>query len=80
METPLYTRTVLGECSPDTFFLALSLVCDQRVEWYGGGGDYGDAGFLTRGMRSGLIDPEGRQGFKARGSLLRPHEARAGGP
>ena len=38
METPLYTRTVLGECSPDTFFLALSLVCGQRVEWYGAGG------------------------------------------
>ena len=38
METPLYTRTVLGECLPDTFFLALSLVCGQRVEWYGGGG------------------------------------------
>ena len=54
VEPSLRTCTVLGECSPDTFFLALSLVCGQRVELAWTWRDFGDAGFFTRGMHSGL--------------------------
>ena len=55
VETPMHTQTVLGECSPDTFFLALSLLCGQRVGLGWAWSDYGEAGFFTRGMRSGLL-------------------------
>ena len=55
--TPLHTRTALGEVSLETFFLALSLVCNRRVGLAWSWSDYGDASSFTTGVRSGLSGP-----------------------
>ena len=56
-ERPAFdTWTALDECLPNAFFLALSLVCGQRVDLAWKWLDYGDAGSFTRGINS---DPAG---------------------
>ena len=54
---PLHTRTALGDVSLDTFFLALSLVCNRRVGRAWGWNDYRDAGVFTTRVRIGLSGP-----------------------
>ena len=54
---PLHTRTALGDVALDTFFLALSLVCNQRVGLAWSWIDYGEASSFTTGVRSGLGGP-----------------------
>ena len=51
---PLQTCTALGEVSLDTFFLALSLVCNRRVGSAWSWNDFGDASAFTTGRRIGL--------------------------
>lgn len=46
------TWTALGECRTDAFFLALSLVCGQRVALAWTWLDYCDAGSFTQGRNS----------------------------
>ena len=54
-ERPVFdTWTALGACPPDAFFLALSLVCGQRVDLAWKWVDFGDVGSFTRGHNSGL--------------------------
>ena len=53
----LHTRTALGDVSLYTFFLALSLVCNQRVSLAWSWNDFGDAGAFTTGERSSLAGP-----------------------
>ena len=55
--TSLHSRTALGEVSVKTFFLALSLVCNERVGLAWSWRDYGDASSFTADVRSGLGGP-----------------------
>ena len=54
---PLLTHTALGPVSLETFYLALSLVCNRRVGPAWSWNDYGDVAFFTAGERSGLAGP-----------------------
>ena len=54
---PLQTCTALSEVSLDTFFLALSLVCNRRVGSAWSWNDFGDASAFTTGRRIGLAGP-----------------------
>ena len=54
---PLHSRTALGEVSLETFFLALSLVCNRRVGLAWSWHDYDDASSFTAEVRGGLAGP-----------------------
>ena len=51
----LQTRTALGDVTPDTFLLALSLVCNQRVSLAWGWNDHGDASAFSTGGSGTLL-------------------------
>ena len=53
----LNTQTALGSVSLETFYLALSLICNRRVGPAWSWNDYGDVAFFTAGERSGLVGP-----------------------
>ena len=54
---PLHTGTALGNVSLNTFFLALSLVCNRRVGLAWSWNDHSDAGAFTTGALSSLTGP-----------------------
>ena len=53
----LETHTALGEVSLNTFFLALSLVCNQQVGLAWNWSDYDEAGTFADGARSSMGGP-----------------------
>lgn len=53
----LHTSTALGGVSLNTFFLALSLVCNRQVGLAWSWNDFGDAGAFDTGERSSLVGP-----------------------
>ena len=56
---PLQTRTALGCTSFDTFLLALSLVCNRRVDVVSGWNDHGDAAsFVPAGQSGSWTEPD----------------------
>ncbi len=54
----LHSRTALDEVSLDSFFLALSLVCNQQVGLAWSWNDYGESGTFTEtGRNSSMLGP-----------------------
>ena len=66
----LKTRTALGDVIPGTFFLALSLVCNQRVSLAWSWNDHGDAAAFGTG-NTGLAG-SGPSGSHVRGWTYNP--------
>lgn len=58
-EVPLHSRTVLDEVSLDSFFLALSLVCNQQVGLAWAWNDHGESGTFTATRRNSSISGPG---------------------
>ena len=68
----LNTQTALGSVSLETFYLALSLICNRRVGPAWSWNDYGDVAFFTAGERSGLVGPGMRTDMLSTGVNYEP--------
>ena len=69
---PLHSCTALGEVLINSFYLALSLVCNRRIGLAWGWSDFGNVASFNRGERSNLGGPGMPTEFIARGMSYEP--------
>ena len=68
----LQSRTAFAEVTLDTFFLALSLVCNRQIGLAWRWNDYGEASWFSKGERSGLGGPGMELGSLGSGFVYEP--------